>query len=290
MSDQTFNPNVEEGKTLFEKMQQKGLITPASKTLVISNLDDSVMAAVAGASANAIGVEDPITLLLVLDSSGSMALEKTKTKTALRNLVKGLKQVQKDTGAVIIFSLILFGDPTNIVPLVPFTQIDLVDTKVIDDYDPSDGSTALYDGTFYGLTGHAGYGFELFINGVRGGRRLFVVLTDGGENNSKLMTDADLPKMAGFMADLRKPKNTVFGFLAVGDDNYFRPIARRMGFLDKNIRTVDKLGGMMAALELVSQSVAWHSRSQSMGQPMLSAGQPEPSMFEEEDEDSDIFQ
>lgn len=254
----------DQNRSLYDQMKANGLLEDSSHQLIVANLDASVVPMVNSAEAIDLDTEDPIIMLLVLDKSISMASETSNVQQGLRNLVEMGKRLYQKHGTEIILGVITFGVAGNIQPLIPFTKVDDIDPQWISKYDPADNGTALLDGTFFGLAGMGGFGYSLWGEGVRGGKRIFVVLTDGGENDSR---KADEAAVSQLMTDLRIPKQTSFGLIGAGPTSWYEPIGVRMGFKRQNIITVQAGPGSFArAFEIVSNSMELHSVAQSTGQ------------------------
>ena len=263
--------NLNQALSLFERMKAKGQLQPSSQQLIVANLNATNAVVVKGSESVNLGTEDPIVLLLVLDNTGSVIPQRSAVQEGLRKLIIMGKKIFKKQGTEVLLGVILFGATGEITPLIPFTLVDKIDPKVIDNYNPKADATALLDGTFAGVIGSAGYGFSLHEDGIRGGKRIMVVLTDGGENETHPQSaiDKKCAEIAMIMNDLRRPKQNVFGLIGVGPDSDFRPIGRKMGFKDANIVSISRsAGGFAAALELVSSSMELHSVAQSTGQPL----------------------
>ncbi len=183
-----------------------------------------------------------INVICVLDMSGSMS---NIIVEARKGFNKFLKE-QKNSGEDIKFSLMFFD--TNF--YMPYKNVDIKKVKKVDEtnYYP-DGGTALYDAL--------GFCIEDYIDQLgntplkkRADKTLFVILTDGEENASK-MYDIEMVKF--LVEEAREDYNAEFIYLGANQDACF--VAESMGMSRDNAFTYAASGdGITVAYANISKA------------------------------------
>lgn len=153
----------------------------------------------------------PVSLCVVLDASGSMALEfrRQLARAAIDALVEGLEPVDE-------VAAVVFRDAVDV--RLPWTRA--TDVPSIDWHDASTGNTALFDGVRAGLA---------LLEQASNPRRAIVVITDGIENSSRIPL--------GNMVTTRQQSEAVvyaFGMSAQNTDEFGRSTTR---LLDPKLET-----------------------------------------------------
>jgi Ca-activated chloride channel family protein len=117
-------------------------------------------------------VDEPLSLVVVLDASASMAPKMQEARTALTELVNR-SNPQDD------FALIIIGDTPRVALRFDDSPSDM--QRVAEALQP-DGSTALWDGMYLGIKE---------LKNSRYQRKAMVVISDGGDNHSRY-TESEL--------------------------------------------------------------------------------------------------
>jgi Ca-activated chloride channel homolog len=112
----------------------------------------------------------PVSMTVVLDSSGSMATKMAEERTAALELLKGANP--KDE-----FSLIVFGNEPRVA--VPFSEPSDEVSNVVNSTQP-DGYTSLWDAMYLALQQQKNSMYA---------RKAIVVISDGGDNHSRYTED-----------------------------------------------------------------------------------------------------
>ena len=114
--------------------------------------------------------DEPVSITVVLDSSGSMATKMEEERTAALELLKNANPEDE-------FSLIVFGNEPRVA--IPFSEPADDVSKVVNSTQP-DGYTSLWDALYLALKEqkHAKYP-----------RGAIVVISDGGDNHSRYTED-----------------------------------------------------------------------------------------------------
>ncbi len=120
-------------------------------------------------------VDEPISLVVVLDASASMAPKMQEAREALTELVNR-SNPQDD------FALIIIGDTPRVALHFDDSPSDM--QRVADALQP-DGSTALWDGIYLGIKE---------LKNSRYQRKAMVVISDGGDNHSRY-TESELKSL-----------------------------------------------------------------------------------------------
>jgi Mg-chelatase subunit ChlD len=115
-------------------------------------------------------------IILMLDESGSMDIQKTNAVKAVNSFLT--KQKEESPGDVCLFDLITFNDDWK--RIVTNTQIEEVKEIQLSSYNPN-GGTALYDGIWEVIDAH-----------TKESEVMLVIMTDGQDTTSSHHTQAQL--------------------------------------------------------------------------------------------------
>lgn len=144
-------------------------------------------------------------IAVILDRSGSMAGVKSDTIGGFNAF---LAEQRKAPGEA-LFTLVQFGSPSELIESeaeVPFDKVpDLTDVT----YDPSSGSTALYDAIGYTID-RIGERLSARPESERPSKVLIMIQTDGQENSSQRY---DRKKVASMIKCQREQYNWDFAFI-----------------------------------------------------------------------------
>lgn len=115
-------------------------------------------------------------IILMLDESGSMNIQKTNAVKAVNSFLT--KQKEESPGDVCLFDLITFNDDWK--RIVTNTRIEEVKEIQLSSYNPN-GGTALYDGIWEVIDAH-----------TKESEVMLVIMTDGQDTTSSHHTQAQL--------------------------------------------------------------------------------------------------
>lgn len=115
-------------------------------------------------------------IILMLDESGSMDIQKTNAVKAVNSFLT--KQKEESPGDVCLFDLITFNDDWK--RIVTNTRIEEVKEIQLSSYNPN-GGTALYDGIWEVIDAH-----------TKESEVMLVIMTDGQDTTSSHHTQAQL--------------------------------------------------------------------------------------------------
>jgi Ca-activated chloride channel homolog len=133
----------------------------------------------------------PVTIMLALDSSGSMTRSAEQAQAAARDFVASLRPEDE-------LGMIMFADKSNYIHS-PTIRRDY-SLKAIDEY-KAVGGTALYDALYDSLAQ---------VGSVKAGRRVVVVVTDGRDENNDSNGPGSLRSWADVLAIAQKTEATIY--------------------------------------------------------------------------------
>jgi len=155
-------------------------------------------------------------IVCILDMSGSMysIIEKAR-----KGFNKFLKE-QKNSDNLINFSLMFFDTSFY----MPYKNVDIKDVKKVnEDTYYSNGGTSLHDAIGSSIDNYLDHLGETPKN-KRADKTLFVILTDGDENSSKVY---HLELVKNMVTEMREEYNSEFIYLGANQDSCF--VAESMG-------------------------------------------------------------
>ena len=144
--------------------------------------------------------DDIVSILFILDSSGSMEKLGKEPIQSMRSFYK----TQQETGKEFLSTFITFSDkPKFVHKNMIGSEIDIKD----EDFEP-DGMTALYDAIGTGID----YQKNIKTNNV-----ICVILTDGHENSSRIYRASDIRKLT---TEMEKEHKWIFMYLGANQDSF----------------------------------------------------------------------
>jgi hypothetical protein len=151
-----------------------------------------------------------INITCIIDMSSSMEIIRQSSILAFNKFLDGQKKDKKN----IDFTLMFFNTCFNI----PYKNVKIDDVKPIDEktYIPK-GCTALYDAIGYNIDDYVDY-LGKTPKKKRPCKSLFVILTDGEENSSRVFCSEKIKMM---ITDLRENLNVEFIYLGANHDACF---------------------------------------------------------------------
>lgn len=190
-----------------------------------------------------------ININCIIDMSGSMS---SIIKTARKGFNKFLKE-QKNSNNKIDFSLLFFDTEF----FIPYKNVDIQKVnKVNKETYYARGGTALYDALGKMIDNYLDYLGET-PKYDRPDKTLFVVLTDGEENSSKVY-HKDLIKF--MVTDMRENFSTSFIYLGANQDACFQ--AESMGMSKTNAFNYDATDdGISVAYYKISESAIYYANN-----------------------------
>ena len=144
--------------------------------------------------------EDIVSILFILDESGSMEQLRKEPIQSMRSFYK----TQQETGKEFLSTFITFSDkPKFVHKNIKGSEIDIKDN----DFKP-DGMTALYDAIGTGID---------YQKNIKTKNVICVILTDGHENSSKIYSASDIRKLT---TEMEKEHKWVFIYLGANQDSF----------------------------------------------------------------------
>lgn len=165
---------------------------------------------------------DVTELVLILDRSGSMSSCARSTVDCFNDFIE--KQKQENSGAVYV-SVVLFNQGREVL----YNRVGLYEVRplTVEEFRAS-GGTALYDALASGIH-HIGKAYKYARPDEAPGKTIFVVITDGAENSSRLYTLEETRKMVE-----REIREYGWEFLFFGANLRAKEIAQALGFKEEN--------------------------------------------------------
>jgi hypothetical protein len=254
----------DEATTLFTSATTKGVISPATSTLITGNLGNMVLAGAAGKDLEDIAAADVTLVTVLIDASSSIAdrgLEKgvREGQNALLDAFAGAKE--RDAVLLACWTFAASMDVLHsYVPVSDATRLDAKNYR-------ANGSTALYDTWCSALAANVAYAQRLRDGGTPT-RSVVVVVTDGEDVGSK-HTAAECARIS---RDLLASELFTLALVGVGTDVNFEHVAKAMGIPPGCILWERDAtpSGLRRAFQLVSRSAV--RASQGKIQPGAAAG------------------
>ena len=165
---------------------------------------------------------DVTELVLILDRSGSMSSCARSTVDCFNDFIE--KQKQENSGAVYV-SVVLFNQGREVF----YNRVGLYEVRplTVGEFRAS-GGTALYDALASGIH-HIGKAYKYARPDEAPGKTIFVVITDGAENSSRLYTLEETRKMVE-----REIREYGWEFLFFGANLQAKEVAQALGFKEEN--------------------------------------------------------
>lgn len=166
---------------------------------------------------------DVTELVLILDRSGSMSSCARSTVDCFNDFIE--KQKQENSGAVYV-SVVLFNQGREVL----YNRVGLYEVRplTVGEFRAS-GGTALYDALASGIH-HIGKAYKYARPDEAPGKTIFVVITDGAENSSRLYTLEETRKMVE-----REIREYGWEFLFFGANLRAKEVAQALGFKEENV-------------------------------------------------------
>ena len=190
-----------------------------------------------------------IDIICLLDMSGSMSSIIDKARKGFNTFLKE----QKKSGNKINFSLMFFD--TNF--YMPYKGVDINEVKKVDEKTYyAGGGTSLYDAIFKVSEDYLDYLGET-TKKERSDKTLFVILTDGQENSSRVYTREKVKMM---VTELQDEFNTSFIYLGANQDSCFQ--AESMGMSSSNAFNYSATDdGITAAYANISKASIYYANN-----------------------------
>ena len=165
---------------------------------------------------------DVTELVLILDRSGSMSSCARSTVDCFNDFIE--KQKQENSGAVYV-SVVLFNQGREVL----YNRVGLYEVRplTVEEFRAS-GGTALYDALASGIH-HIGKAYKYARPDEAPGKTIFVVITDGAENSSRLYTLEETRKMVE-----HEIREYGWEFLFFGANLQAKEVAKALGFKEEN--------------------------------------------------------
>ena len=165
---------------------------------------------------------DVTELVLILDRSGSMSSCARSTVDCFNDFIE--KQKQENSGAVYV-SVVLFNQGREVL----YNRVGLYEVRplTVGEFRAS-GGTALYDALASGIH-HIGKAYKYARPDEAPGKTIFVVITYGAENSSRLYTLEETRKMVE-----REIREYGWEFLFFGANLQAKEVAQALGFKEEN--------------------------------------------------------
>lgn len=188
-------------------------------------------------------------IVCILDMSGSMC---SIIETARKGFNKFLKE-QKKSNNSINFSLMFFD--TNF--YMPYKNVDIKDVKKVNEKTYyAGGGTALLDAIGFSLDNYLDYLGETSKE-KRSDKTLFVILTDGAENASRVYHRELIKRM---IIEMREEYNSEFIYLGANQDSCFQ--AETMGMDRSNAFNYAATNdGITVAYSKISTATSYYADS-----------------------------
>ena len=165
---------------------------------------------------------DVTELVLILDRSGSMSSCARSTVDCFNDFIE--KQKQENSGAVYV-SVVLFNQGREVL----YNRVGLYEVRplTVEEFRAS-GGTALYDALASGIH-HIGTAYKYARPDDVPSKTIFVVITDGAENSSRLYTLEETRKMVE-----HEIREYGWEFLFFGANLQAKKVAKALGFKEEN--------------------------------------------------------
>lgn len=189
-------------------------------------------------------------IVCILDMSGSMC---SIIETARKGFNKFLKE-QKKSNNSINFSLMFFD--TNF--YMPYKNVDIKDVKKVNEKTYyAGGGTALLDAIGFSLDNYLDYLGETSKE-KRSDKTLFVILTDGAENASRVYHRELIKRM---IIEMREEYNSEFIYLGANQNACFE--AESMGMSSSNAFNYDATNdGITVAYSNISKATNYYMETE----------------------------
>lgn len=198
---------------------------------------------------------------VVLDESSSMDTTASVTRQAYNDFIEQQKAASAEAKDEVFVTLTKFSSARRVKTMYAVTPLAKVPFLKREDYSPN-GDTALYDGIW-----HAIKSMEQSVG--EQARVLTLVITDGGENASREITD--IRDMKRIVESREQRGNWTFIFLSAGHNPY--GTAKGMGFKPGNVRTYT--GDVSHALVKATNAVVSYRKGDHMQTTTFWTGEPE---------------
>lgn len=209
-------------KSMFSEAEKSGTISVPTRDLLCVNLDDSILAGSQGADIDDITATEVTLVTLVIDDSGSMDSRAQDARAGQNEMLKAFAESkQKDSFLLGQWALNRTSPYHSYVPVDQATKLDGRNYK-------PDGSTPLYDRWCQALAANVAYAAQLRATGTPV-RSIAAVITDGENNDSRTFDEKDCRRIA---KDLIASEQFILAFIGVGNEAFFRQIAKDMGIPD----------------------------------------------------------
>lgn len=236
-------------ETLFNQATDEGLLGAESQTILIQNLNESVIAGAAGKRAEEVDATEVTLVTVVIDDSGSITakLLVDAVREGQNALVRALGG-SKQQDSILIAQWKLGSVAELIHSYVPVNESVLLDAS---NYNPSSG-TALYDVWMDALASNVAYAQTLAATGTQV-RSVALVITDGRDESSRKYRARDCAVLA---SDLLSSESFHLAFIGVGEQRMFNTVAEEMGFARNSILTASATESeIRKAINFASQSI-----------------------------------
>lgn len=179
-------------------------------------------------------------LVVLLDRSGSMSGCWKDTIGGLETLIED----QKKLDGKMTLTLAIFDTEYQ----VPYNNVDIKSISSLKEVATPRGGTALYD-SFVRLVNDTGSHLNRMTESEKPGKILFVVVTDGEENSSKIFRLSDVKEKLNHQKDKYS-----WNFMFLGADFDANKLGASVG-LNANQSAVYSKGSEVLAYNAVSQSL-----------------------------------
>ncbi|HOX96600.1 MAG TPA: VWA domain-containing protein [Candidatus Woesebacteria bacterium] len=245
-------------------------ITQTSSQALLANLNANTLPSTIGTQVELYESVTPLVLNLIVDSTYSLKGFEDTIINGINDCVGDFKILRNKTGQEIYIAVHEFsnrGGSLGLRTIQDFIRIQDFVELTRNDY-TTDGSTPLFDATYDGITQTMTFASTLFANGATGVQEVTLILTDGGDNDSKRKAI----EVAAFLKEFNTKPHFVAAFIGVNENYPFEQIAKSMGFLDGNIVKVEQTkDGIAKVLKLYSSSVGSRVHNSQAGNPVSSA-------------------
>jgi len=227
-------------------------LSPEAASIMVANLDPGNLTGFMGVGMDDLDDDDCTIVSMKLDVSSSM---RRQFPAVAREYNRMLQRWASDPSTVLV-SVGLFSDNTRTTTLHGFIPVEraLADHTITPDVLARHAGTltALHRATNDGITELVAHAQMLEQQGGNV-KKVLVVITDGGDNDSGRVTASTVKDAMGGIAVHARELFT-FAFAGIGDEGYFTRVAHTMGFEDGNIIT--EQGDLSGIFQQVSNSVS----------------------------------
>ena len=188
-----------------------------------------------------------IDIICILDMSGSMSSIIEKAREGFNNFLKD----QKESDNKIKLSLLFFD--TNF--YMPYKNVNIKKVKDVNEKTYyANGGTSLYDALGFSIDSYLDHLGETAPD-KRSDKTLFVILTDGEENSSRVYHKGLIKRM---VTEMREEYNSEFIYLGANQDSCFQ--AESMGMSSDNAFNYDATNdGITVAYSKISTATAYYA-------------------------------